>query len=144
MVRFNPWRTSGSQKCIGARPIFRAKANVISVAEVGESMSVMFHCPVVQAFVVPAKRRSAEAVACVRKYLVVASTARGCCWWIIRGMMAMVLISRPIQIRSQWEPINVIVVPRPRLRMRIDSTRGFISRGRILTNMVGVWAQKLN
>lgn len=58
--------------------------------------------------------------------------------------MAMVLISRPIQINSQWDPINVIVVPRPRLRMRRDRTSGFISRGRILTNMVGVWAQKLN
>lgn len=40
--------------------------------------------------------------------------------------------------------MNVIVVPKPRLRRRRDSTRGFISRGRILTNMVGVWAQKLD
>lgn len=80
VVKFSPCRTSGSQKCMGTRPIFKAKASVISVAEVGESMSVMFHCPVIQAFVVPANRRSAEAVACVRKYLVVASTARGCCW----------------------------------------------------------------
>lgn len=28
--------------------------------------------------------------------------------------MARVLISRPIQARSQWELANVIVVPRPR------------------------------
>lgn len=59
-------------------------------------------------------------------------------------MMAIVLISSPIQIRSQWDPMNVIVVPKPRLKRRMDNTKGFISRGRILTNMVGVWAQKLN
>lgn len=58
--------------------------------------------------------------------------------------MAIVLISSPIQIKSQCDPMNVIVVPSPRLEIRIDNTRGFISRGRILTNMFGVWAQKLD
>lgn len=53
------------------------------------------------------------------------------------------LISRPIQTRSQCDPINVRVVPRPKLEIRIVNTIGFISKGRILTNMVGVWAQKL-
>ena len=31
VVRSNPWRTSGIQECIGARPILRAKARVIIV-----------------------------------------------------------------------------------------------------------------
>lgn len=79
VIRFKPWRTSGNQKCIGASPIFRASAMVISVAETGFIISVMSHWPVIQAFVVPANRRSAEAVAWVKKYFVVASTARGCC-----------------------------------------------------------------
>lgn len=34
----------------------------------------------------------------------------------MRGMMAKVLISRPIQARSQWELAKVIVVPRPRAK----------------------------
>lgn len=80
----------------------------------------------------------------MRKYFVVASTARGCCCLIIRGVIAMVLISSPIQASSQWELENVIVVPRPRLRINRDKVKGFISRGRILTNVFGVWAQKLN
>lgn len=43
----------------------------------------------------------------------VASTARG--WWCcaISGRIARVLISSPIQARSQCELANVIVVPRP-------------------------------
>lgn len=40
--------------------------------------------------------------------------------------------------------MNVIIVPNPKLEIIMVSTTGFISRGRILTNMVGVWAQKLN
>lgn len=56
-------------------------------------------------------------MACVRKYLVVASTARGWCWRVIRGMIARVLISRPIHARSQWELAKVMVVPRPRLKI---------------------------
>lgn len=74
----------------------------------------MSHWPVSQAFVVPANSSVAAAVAWVRKYLVVASTARGWWCWAIRGIMARVLISKPIQARSQWELANVIVVPRPR------------------------------
>lgn len=31
VVKFNPWRTSGSQECRGARPSFRARAMVIIV-----------------------------------------------------------------------------------------------------------------
>lgn len=58
-------------------------------------------------------------------------------------MMASVLISRPIQARSQWELANVMVVPRPNPNSRVAKMYGFISKRRILTNMFGVWAQKL-
>lgn len=54
------------------------------------------------------------------------------------------LISSPIQARSQWELEKVRVVPRPRPSSRMARTSGFISKGRSLTNMFGVWAQKLN
>lgn len=33
--------------------------------------------------------------------------------------MARVLISRPIQARSQWELMNVIVVPKPKLNSKV-------------------------
>lgn len=66
--------------------------------------------------------RVAAAVAWARKYFVAASIARGWYWWVIRGMMARVLISRPIQARSQWELINVMVVPSPRLNIRVAKT----------------------
>lgn len=38
----------------------------------------------------------------------------------------------------------VMVVPRPRANSRVAKTKGLISKGRILTNIFGVWAQKLN
>lgn len=52
----------------------------------------------------------------------VASTARGWCFWAISGIMARVLISRPIHASSQWELIKVRVVPSPRLISRMLST----------------------
>lgn len=58
--------------------------------------------------------------------------------------MARVLISRPIQASSQWELANVTVVPRPSANSRVAKMKGLISKGRILTNIFGVWAQKLN
>lgn len=103
----------------------------------------MSHCPVSQALVVLAKRMVAAAVACVRKYLVVASIARGWWCWAMRGRMARVLISSPIQARSQCELANVIVVPRPRPNNRVAKMYGFISKGGGFTYIVGVWAQKL-
>lgn len=117
---------------------------MIMVVGMGCVICSMFHCPVSQALVVLAKSSMAAAVACVRKYLVVASTARG--WWFcaISGIMARVFISRPIHARSQCELANVIVVPRPRPNRRVAKMYGFISKRRILTNMFGVWAQKLN
>jgi len=67
----------------------------------GSERCWMFHSPVIQALVVLANKIRAAAVACVRKYLVAASAARG--WWCcaISGIMASVLISRPIQASSQ-------------------------------------------
>lgn len=73
----------------------------------------MSHCPVNHAFVVQAKRIVVAAVAWVRKYLVVASTARGWWVWAMSGMMASVLISRPIQAKNQCELVMVTVVPSP-------------------------------
>lgn len=90
-----------------------------------------------------AKRRAAAAVAWVRKYLVVASIARGWWCWAIRGRIARVLISRPIQASSQCELAKVIVVPSPKLKRRREVMWAFISKGGILTNIFGVWAQKL-
>lgn len=89
----------------------------------------MSHWPVAQAFIILENSTRAEAAACVRKYFVAASTARG--WWdlAIRGMMASVLISNPVQAITQWLLEIVIVVPRMRLRTIIGVAWGFISRG---------------
>jgi len=120
VVSVNPWRTSGSQKCRGAKPNLMARATVIVEAGKGCESSRIFHSPVIQALVVLANRIIAAAVACVRKYFVVASTPRG--WWCcaMSGRIARVLISRPIQANSQWELANVMVVPSPRLINRKD------------------------
>lgn len=58
-------------------------------------------------------------MAWAKKYFVVASIARG--WWCcaINGIIASVLISSPIQARSQWELMNVRVVPSPKLINRV-------------------------
>lgn len=72
-----------------------------------------------------------EAVACVRKYFVDASMARGLNFFIRIGMMANIFISNPIQISNQWELNITIIVPVmtvARMAMRIG---GFISTGRI-------------
>lgn len=110
----------------------------------GSSSRVMPHSPVFQAFMVAENRMSADAVAWVRKYFVAASMARGCGVCVIKGIMASVLISRPIQASSQWWLIRVIVVPVARLRRRMTAAVGFISKGRGLTYIVGVWAQELD
>lgn len=142
--RSSPCRTSGIQKCTGASPILSARAAINIVLERGSDRLLMLHSPVIQALVVLANRIIAAAVAWVRKYFVVASTARG--WWCcaINGAIASVLISKPIQARSQWELAKVNVVPSPRLDSRIISTYGFIGGGGTLTVMFGVWARKLS
>lgn len=55
--------------------------------------------------------------------------------------MARVLISNPIHARSQCELANVTVVPRPNPNSKVAKMYGFISRGRGLTYIFGVWAQ---
>lgn len=52
----------------------------------------------------------------------VASTARGWCCCAIRGTIAKVLISNPIQAKIQCELEKVNVVPRPRLDIKIIRT----------------------
>ncbi len=69
--------TGGIQKCIGARPTFNARAMVVSVVAIGWVRQQMSHSPVVHALIVLANRIVAAAAAWARKYLVVASTARG-------------------------------------------------------------------
>lgn len=100
--------------CSGASPILRARARIIIVVGRGWVICWISHCPEIHALMVLANRSIAAAVACVRKYFVVASTARGWWCWAIIGMMARVLISKPIQAISQWELVTVIVVPRSR------------------------------
>lgn len=80
----------------------------------------MSQLPVKKALEVAAKRSVAEAVACAKKYLVVASVARGLWLCVIRGIIANVLISMPIQARYQWVLANVRVVPIPRLIIRVE------------------------
>lgn len=41
--------------------------------------------------------------------------------------MASVLISRPIQARTQWELAKVRVVPNPRLNEKIERAKGLIA-----------------
>lgn len=116
----------------------------MSVIGRGCDTSWMSHCPESQAFVALANKSIAAAVAWVIKYLVVASTARGWWCWAIRGRMARVLISRPIQASNQWELANATVVPRPSAKSREAKMKGLISEGRVLTIIFGVWTQKLS
>ena len=114
------------------------------VVGIGWDICWTSHCPANQAFVTLANSRTAAAVAWARKYLVAASTARGWCCRAMSGRMARVLISMPIQASSQCELAKVIVVPRPTAINKIERMIGAISKRRILTNMFGVWARKLN
>lgn len=72
-----PCSTSGNQKWNGTSPSFIAIAAVNRMDDVGWVSWVMSHCPVDQALIMPENRSRAEAAACVRKYLIAASMARG-------------------------------------------------------------------
>lgn len=135
-----PCNTSGSQKWAGASPNFIPSAVVISVFDVWLSRSRMFHCPVVWALSELENKIMADAAACVRKYLVEASVARG--WWIFEmtGRMARVLSSSPIHASSQWWLDMVMIVPMARLIIRMVRMVGLIGKGRVLTDIFGVWA----
>lgn len=130
VVRDEPCSTSGNQKWNGTSPSFIAIAVVKSRHAVGWVSWVMSHCPVDHALIMLEKRTRVEAAACTRKYLMDASMARG--WWDFEmsGMMARVLISRPVQAIIQWLLEIVMVVPSSRLRVKISFACGFISRGR--------------
>lgn len=77
VVMGEPWSTSGNQKWNGTSPSFIAIAVVSRRQDVGWVSWVMSHCPVNQALVMLEKSISVEAVAWTRKYLIVASIARG-------------------------------------------------------------------
>lgn len=83
----------------------------------------------------------AAAVAWIRKYFVVASTARGRGGKIMRGRIARVFSSKPTQIINQWELERVIRVPRPKVIKRVRKMKGLIGKERTLTFIFGVWAQ---
>lgn len=129
VVRDEPCRTSGSQKWNGTSPSFIAIAVVSRVDARGWFSWVMSHWPVDQALVMLEKRINVEAAACTRKYLIDASMARG--WWgfEIRGIIARVLISSPVQAITQWLLEIVIVVPISRLVAEISFAWGLISEG---------------
>ena len=62
----------------------------------------------------------------MRKYLIAASMARGWCDFEMKGMMARVLISSPVQASIQWLLEIVMVVPSTRLRESVSFVRGLI------------------
>lgn len=78
-----------------------AKAIVKIVVDVWWFMFIIVHSPVIHAFIIVENKIKAEAVACVKKYFVADSVARGWCILVISGMMASVLISSPIHARNQ-------------------------------------------
>ena len=77
----------------------------------GRSGELMSHEFNQEAWRRPLKRSRAEANAWIKKYLVVASVARG--WWVVisRGRNASVLISNPSHTKNQLDLINTIPVP---------------------------------
>lgn len=74
--------------------------------------------------------RSMDAVACVRKYFVEASMARGLYFFIRIGIMASIFISKPTQIMNQWELNRTIIVPKTTVDIMVIRMAGFISMGR--------------
>lgn len=136
-----PCVTSGTQKWNGAIPSFMARAIVISKDAVGLNSFITVHWPENIRLMITAIISSIEAVDWVRKYLVDASVARGLCFFIIMGIIVSIFISNPIQMSNQWELIMTIMVPSIMVIRIIRKMIGFISTGRILTNIFGVWAR---
>lgn len=77
VISDEPCSTSGNQKWNGTSPNFIEIAAVIMRHEIGWFSWVISHCPVCHALVMLENSTRAEAAACVRKYLVAASMARG-------------------------------------------------------------------
>lgn len=72
-----PCVTSGTQKWKGAIPSFIARAMVIRPDAIGFGIFEIVHCPENIRLMMMPIIRSIDAVACVRKYFVDASMARG-------------------------------------------------------------------
>lgn len=89
------------------------------------------HCPECSRLMMIPIIRIMEAVACVRKYFVAASMARGLYFFIRIGMMASRFISKPTQTISQWEVVITIIVPEITVVMMIIKIKGLISMGRV-------------
>lgn len=92
---------------------------------------MMPHWPEYNILIIIVNISSIEAVACVRKYLVAASVDRGLAFFIRTGIIANILISNPIHIKSQWELIIVSIVPMKIVNIMSIRIMGFISTGRI-------------
>lgn len=126
-----PCVTSGSQKWNGANPSFIARAVVIIMDAMGFRSFETVHCPECSKLMMIPIIRSMEAVACVRKYFVAASMARGLYFFMRIGMMASRFISKPIQTMSQWEVVITIIVPEITVNIMIMKIGGLISMGRV-------------
>ena len=119
-----PCNTSGSQKWIGAAPIFIIKDRAMIVVENLFLSSRMFQLPVCQTLIVLDSSIIADAIACVKKYLVVASDARVVFGFEMIGRIANMFSSKPIQAISQLELDIVIMVPIVMLRKTIVMDAG--------------------
>lgn len=122
--------TSGTQKWKGDRPSFIARAMVITVDAIGLGIIETVQCPECSRLIIMPSIRSMDAVACVRKYFVEASMARGLNFFIRIGIIASIFISKPIQIMSQWELNKTIMVPRTMVDVIMIRMGGLISTGR--------------
>ena len=66
-----------------------------------------------------------NAVACVKKYLVEASMAHGLKFFIIRGIMASIFISNPIQTSNQWKLVITTTVAKTTVVKIMIEVMGF-------------------
>lgn len=114
-----PWVTSGTQKWKGAIPNLMINASIIIIGVKWFCGLIIVHWPESRMLSVIAIIKIIDAVACVKKYLVVASVDHGVALWIKIGMMASIFISRPIHMVNQWELNTVIIVPRNRVNKMI-------------------------
>lgn len=126
-----PWITSDTQKWKGASPSFIASAKVIINEAQELSICIMVHWLVDNALIIIENIIIIDAVAWVIKYLIADSVFRGWCGYVIIGIMASVLISKPIQVAIQWLLRSVVDVPNKRLNVIIINTYGDISMGRV-------------
>lgn len=129
IFRVVPCMTSGNHRCIGVSPIFMQRATVSIVQAKGFVNCVISHVPECQALMVLENIINKDAPVWARKYLVVASVARGWCDFEINGTMAIMLISNPSQASNQWLLFIVIRVPVIIARSRTILISGDISKG---------------